>query len=153
MIILLTTYVHKYRGQGQGQIYSELNNDHPGVGGQGTMSCLSRSRSVKRARKNRYSRKFLKEGHTTYKVRSFVGAQRLINLEIPVLVRSLKSSNVELGYPSKFFLALQSFCCRLSINLLSYDSRSTLIRLERTIFFGRVVLGWTTVQVLPECCC
>ena len=25
------------------------------------------------------------------------GAQRLINLEIPVLVRSLKSSNVELG--------------------------------------------------------
>ena len=27
----------------------------------------------------------------------FVRAQRLINLEIPVLVRSLKSSNVELG--------------------------------------------------------
>ena len=26
-----------------------------------------------------------------------IGAQRLINLEIPVLVRSLKSSNVELG--------------------------------------------------------
>ena len=26
-----------------------------------------------------------------------LGAQRLINLEIPVLVRSLKSSNVELG--------------------------------------------------------
>ena len=25
------------------------------------------------------------------------GAQRLINLEIPVLVRSLKSSNIELG--------------------------------------------------------
>ena len=25
------------------------------------------------------------------------GAQRLINLEIPVLIRSLKSSNVELG--------------------------------------------------------
>ena len=26
------------------------------------------------------------------------GTQRLINLEIPVLVRSMKSSNVELGY-------------------------------------------------------
>ena len=31
--------------------------------------------------------------------------------------------------PPKFFLALQSFCCRLSVVLLSYYSRSTLIRL------------------------
>ena len=30
-------------------------------------------------------------------VKLLLGAQRLINLEIPVLVRSLKSSNVELG--------------------------------------------------------
>ena len=35
------------------------------------------------------------------------------------------------AYPSKFFLALQSFCCRLSVFLLSYDSRSNLIRLNR----------------------
>ena len=30
-------------------------------------------------------------------INNFIRAQRLINLEIPVLVRSLKSSNVELG--------------------------------------------------------
>ena len=29
-------------------------------------------------------------------------------------------------YPSKFFLALQSFCCHLSVVLLSYDSRLTI---------------------------
>ena len=29
--------------------------------------------------------------------------------------------------PSKFFSSLQSFCCHLSVVLLSYDSRSTLI--------------------------
>ena len=37
-------------------------------------------------------------------------AQRLINLEIPVLVRSLKSSNVELGY----YLDGRLFKCCLS---------------------------------------
>ena len=35
---------------------------------------------------------------TTPRKRKILRAQRLINLEIPVLVRSLKSSNVELGY-------------------------------------------------------
>ena len=40
--------------------------------------------------------------------------------------------------PSKFFLALQSYCPRLSVVLLSYDSRSTLIRQDRTEKFGRV---------------
>ena len=33
--------------------------------------------------------------------------------------------------PSKFFSATQLFCSRLSIGSLSYDSRSTLIRLDR----------------------
>ena len=33
--------------------------------------------------------------------------------------------------PSKFFSALQSYCSRLSVVLLSCDSRSTLIRLNR----------------------
>ena len=33
----------------------------------------------------------------TIRIREESRAQRLINLEIPVLVRSLKSSNVELG--------------------------------------------------------
>ena len=32
--------------------------------------------------------------------------------------------------PSKFFLALHSFCCRLSVILLSYDSRSTIIPVQ-----------------------
>ena len=36
-----------------------------------------------------------------------------------------------MSYPSKFFSALQSYCSRLSIVLLSYDSRSTLIRRDR----------------------
>ena len=39
--------------------------------------------------------------------------------------------------PSKFFSALQSFCCRLSVGLLSYDNRSTLKRLHQRIKFGR----------------
>ena len=39
--------------------------------------------------------------------------------------------------PSKFFLALQSYCCCLSVVLLSCDSRSTLIRRDRTKKFGR----------------
>ena len=39
--------------------------------------------------------------------------------------------------PSKFFLALQSFCCRVLVVLLSYDSRSTLIRIDRTKKFAR----------------
>ena len=39
--------------------------------------------------------------------------------------------------PSKFFLALQSFCCRLSVVLLSFDIRSTLIQLDRTKKIGR----------------
>ena len=34
--------------------------------------------------------------------------------------------------PSKFFFVLQSFCCRLSVVLLSYDSRSTLIWLNQS---------------------
>ena len=46
---------------------------------------------------------------------------------------------VDLPYPSKFFLALQSFCCRLSIVLLSYDIKSTLMRLDRRKKIGRVV--------------
>ena len=41
---------------------------------------------------------------------------------------------------TKFFLALQSFCCRLSVVLLSYDSRSTLIRRDRTEKFGRTYI-------------
>ena len=40
-----------------------------------------------------------------------VGAQHLINLEIPVLVRSLKSSNVELGK----YLDGRLFKCCLSV--------------------------------------
>ena len=39
--------------------------------------------------------------------------------------------------PSKFLLALQSFCCRLSVVLPSYDIRLTLIRRDRTKQFGR----------------
>ena len=41
--------------------------------------------------------------------------------------------------PSKFFSGLQSFCCRLFVVLLSYDSRSTLIRRDCTKKIGRVL--------------
>ena len=44
----------------------------------------------------------------SFKLKSW--AQRLINLEIPVLIRSLKSSNVELGE----YLDVRLFKCRLS---------------------------------------
>ena len=44
-------------------------------------------------------------------------------------------------HPSKFFSALQSFCCRLSVVLLSCDSRSTLIRRDRTKKIGRAGPG------------
>ena len=39
--------------------------------------------------------------------------------------------------PSKFLSALQSYCPRLSVILLSYDSRSTPIRLDRRNKIGR----------------
>ena len=39
-----------------------------------------------------------------------VGAQRLINLELAVLVRSLKSSHVELGN-GRLFQGLSGCCC------------------------------------------
>ena len=41
------------------------------------------------------------------------------------------------SHPSKFFSVLQSYCFRLSVVFLSYDSRSTLIRLDRRKEFGR----------------
>ena len=41
-------------------------------------------------------------------------------------------------HPSKFFSALQSYCSRISVGLPSYDSRSTLIRLDGSKIFGRV---------------
>ena len=41
-------------------------------------------------------------------------------------------------FPSKFFSPLQSYCPRLSVVLLSYDSRSTLIRRDGKEKFGRV---------------
>ena len=64
------------------------------------------------------------------------------------------------NFPSKFFLALQSFCCRLLVVLLSYDSRSTLTQLDRTKKFGRVLKkniipinfdSWTyTKNIIPS---
>ena len=45
--------------------------------------------------------------------------------------------------PSKFFLALQSFFICLSVVLLSYDSRSTLIRLDRRKNLVELDLRWT----------
>ena len=42
-------------------------------------------------------------------------------------------------YPSKFLSSLQSYCPRLSVGLLSYDSSSTLIRLDRWKIFGRAL--------------
>ena len=45
------------------------------------------------------------------------------------------TSHYNLKYPSKFFSALPSYCPRLSVVLLSYDSRSTLIRLDRRFFW------------------
>ena len=50
---------------------------------------------------------------------------------------SLPSFSNYARYPSKFFSALQSYCPCLSVILLSYDGRSTLIRLDRRKKFGR----------------
>ena len=47
--------------------------------------------------------------------------------------------SIPVAYPSKIFSAIQSFCSRLSIGLLSYDSRSTPIRLDHRKKFGRVM--------------
>ena len=44
-------------------------------------------------------------------------------------------------HPSKFFSALQSYCSIISVVLLSYNSRSTLIWLDRKIKFGRVYIS------------
>ena len=41
--------------------------------------------------------------------------------------------------PSKIFSSLQLFCSRFSVGLLSYNSRTTLIRLDCRNFFGRVL--------------
>ena len=40
--------------------------------------------------------------------------------------------------PSNFFQPFQSYCSRLSVGLLSYDSRSSLLRLDRRNISGRV---------------
>ena len=72
------------------------------------------------------------------------GARKIRQAGISLLIASSFSSSEVLSlappsdYPSKFFLALQSFCSRLSVVLLSCDSRSTLIRRDRTKKFGRV---------------
>ena len=47
-----------------------------------------------------------------------------------------------------FFSALQSYCSRLSIVLLSYDGKSTLIRLERRKKIGRVIYCKKSISVL-----
>ena len=50
-----------------------------------------------------------------------------------LLVRQMKAEDRQniVDVPSKFFSTVQSYCPRLSVVLLSYDSRSTLIRLDR----------------------
>ena len=52
-------------------------------------------------------------------------------------------------YPSKFFSALQLYCFRLSVGMLSYNSRLTLIRLDRRKKIGRVSRGFgpTTINM------
>ena len=56
----------------------------------------------------------------------------------------------EFHNPSKFFSALQSYCFRLSVVLLSYDSRSTLIRRDGWEKFGRVSKSYTRQRVYEE---
>ena len=48
-----------------------------------------------------------------------------------------KTNSYEEIFPSKFFSAIQLYCSRLSVSLLSYDSRSTLFWLESRKKFGR----------------
>ena len=47
-----------------------------------------------------------------------------------LLVSAENERSLKKDYPSKFFSALQSYCPRLSVVLLSSDIRSTLIRLD-----------------------
>ena len=53
----------------------------------------------------------------------------------PTFIRRTVNNN----YPSKFFWALQSYCPRLSVVLLSNDSKLILIRLDRRKKFGLVM--------------
>ena len=59
-------------------------------------------------------------------------------IQLQNLARNSVHPYLVLACPSKFFLALQSFWCCLAVVLLSYNSRSTLIRRNRTIFFVQV---------------
>ena len=62
--------------------------------------------------------------------------------------------------PSKFFSALQSYCSRLSVGLLSCDSRSTLVQLDRRKKIGQLsykkspglTLFCRVVTILHACC-
>ena len=51
-----------------------------------------------------------------------------------------RCTRAPLPRPSKFFSAFQSYCPRLSVGWLSYNSRSSLIRLDRRIIIGRAAL-------------
>ena len=48
-------------------------------------------------------------------------------------------------FPSKLFSVFQSYCSRLSVGLLFYDSKSTLFRLDGWKKFG-LVLGYMPTQ-------
>ena len=57
-------------------------------------------------------------------------------IRVYLLLYESKPTNKQEQYdrmpdPSKFFSPLESYCSRLSVGLLSYDSRLTLIRLDR----------------------
>ena len=52
-------------------------------------------------------------------------------------------------HPSKFFSAIQSYCSRLPVSLLSYDSRSNLLRLDRRKKIGRAQWDKMWKQKIP----
>ena len=62
-----------------------------------------------------------------------------------LLLLLVKTENLPINWqisgndPPKFFSALQLYCSRLSAGLLSYDSRSTLKRLDVRKKFGRQI--------------
>ena len=54
-----------------------------------------------------------------------------------IVEKNLVENSASFLHPVQIFPPIQSFCCRLSVVLLSYDSRSALLRLDRRKKFGR----------------
>ena len=69
------------------------------------------------------------------------------HIKVNLILYNSKPAEIQVHYPSKFFTPLQLCWSHLSVGLLSYDSRWTLIRVDRRKKFGRVQMdGWKNMD-------